>query len=74
MIYIAIFSNLRPFQTTFFGVTIEIDFVAAVHPLRPLRPRRLHHSLHAAHWSRCQEWSPGEASHCVFVFVMAVLR
>ena len=36
---------------------------AAVRPVGPLRPRRLHHSLHAAHRSRRQEWSPSEASH-----------
>ena len=54
-------------------ITIENDFVAAVHPVCPLRPRRLHHSLHASQRSRRQEWSSGEAFF-VFPFVIAVTR
>ena len=42
---------------------VKENCYAAVHPIWPLCPRRLHHSLHAAHRSRRQEWSPSEASH-----------
>ena len=40
---------------------VKENCYAAVHPIWPLCPRRLHHSLHAAHRSRRQEWSSSEA-------------